>query len=272
MKLIKIQLCRKSFGKYAVTTAVFLLLLLLLLLLLPVSLSAAEYPSPKGYVNDFANVISPGDEELIAQAAIALEQSGDIELAVVTIDSLNGQPIESYSIGLAEAWGVGKKGSDTGLILLLAVQDRMVRVEVGYGLEGDLSDGLTGSILDTHVLPNFREGNFSSGLLKGSRAIAATLAEKRDFELKNVNLDKYAVTDDSETDSIGIIIFVLGIIVFLLGGRRRLFSLLLLGQLSGRGHRGGGFGSSGRGGGFGSGGFGGFGGGSFGGGGASRSF
>jgi len=244
----------------------------LLLLIFPVPLQAAEYPSPREYVNDFANVISPGDEKLIEQAAAALEQSGDIELAVVTIDSLGGQPLESYTIGLAEAWGVGKKESDTGVILFLAVQDRKVRIEVGYGLEGDLPDGLTGGILDTHVLPDFREGNFSSGMLKGSRAIAATLAKKRDFELKDVKLDKYAVTDDSETDSIGIIIFVLGILVFLLGGRRRLFHLLLLGQLSGRGHRGGGFGSSGRGGGFGSGGFGGFGGGNFGGGGASRSF
>ena len=267
MKLNKFQLRRKKTSGFAVAAAVFLLFFLL-----PVSLSAADYPSPKGYVNDFANAISAEDEKLIIQAATALEKSGGIELAVVTINSLDNQPIEDYSIGLAEAWRVGKKGSDTGIILLLAVQDRMVRIEVGYGLEGDMPDGLTGSILDKYVLPDFREGNFSSGLLKGSRAIAATLAEKRDFELKNVNLDKYAVSDDSETDSIGIIIFILGIIVFLLGGRRRLFSLLLLGQLSGRGHHGGGFGSSGRGGGFGSGGFGGFGGGSFGGGGSSRSF
>jgi uncharacterized protein len=268
MKLNKFQLRRKKTSGFAVAAATFFLLLFLL----PISLSAADYPSPKGFVNDFANVISPGDEKLIEQAVAALGQSGDIELAVVTINSLDGQPIENYSMGLAEAWEVGKRGSDTGLILLLAVQDRMVRIEVGYGLEGDMPDGLTGSILDKYVLPDFREGDFSSGLLKGSRAIAATLAEKRDFELKNVNLDKYAVTDDSGTDSFGIIIFVLGILVFLLGGRRRLFALLLLGQLSGRGHHGGGFGSSGRGGGFGSGGFGGFGGGSFGGGGASRSF
>lgn len=268
MKLNKFQLYRKKTVRFGFTAAVFLFLLLLV----PISLTAADYPSPKGYVNDFANVISPADEDLIEQAARALEQSGDIELAVVTIKSLDGQSLEEYSFGLADSWGVGKRGSDTGVILLLAVQDRMVRIEVGYGLEGDLPDGLTGSILDTHVLPDFREGKFSSGLVRGSRAIAATLAEKRDFELKNVNLDKYAVNDDSETDSFGIIIFVLGIIVFLLGGRRRLFSLLLLGQLSGRGHHGGGFGASGRGGGFGSGGFGGFGGGGFGGGGASRSF
>ncbi|MBL7006847.1 MAG: TPM domain-containing protein [Spirochaetia bacterium] len=267
MILNNFQQNRKSITGIGAAAAVFILLFML-----PASLFAAEYPSPKGYVNDFASVISSADKALMEQAAAALRQSGDIELAIVTIASLEGMPIESYSIGLAEAWGVGNKDSDTGVILLLAVEDRKVRIEVGYGLEGDLTDGLTGSILDTYVLPDFREGNFSSGLLKGSRAIAATLAKRRDFELKNVNLDTYAVKDDSETDTFGIIILVIGILVFLLGGRRRFFHLFLLGQISGRGYRSGGFGSSGRGGGFGSGGFGGFGGGGFGGGGGSRSF
>jgi len=249
-------------------------LLIVIFMLSAFSAAAAEaYPDPVGYVNDFADVISAHDERIIQETAVSLKNSGDIELAVVTINSLEGESIESYSIGLAEAWGVGTSGEDTGVILLLAVQDRKVRIEVGYGLEGDLPDGLVGSIMDTYMMDKLRQNDFSGGLADGSRAIAATLADRRDFTLQDADLEQYSVAGRSDGDEESMpSIFVIIFIIFVIFGRLRLWPLLFMGFGRRRGPFGGGFGSSGRGGGFGSGGFGGFGGGGFGGGGASRGF
>jgi len=236
-----------------------------------------EYPQPRGYVNDFENIISPADEKIIEQAAKALEEVGNIELAVAVIASPGDDSLEGYSIGLAEFWGIGSKETDEGLLFLLAIESREVRIEVGYGLEGDLPDGLTGSILDRYVIPLFKKGDFSSGMREGSLALAATLAEKRDFDLENVPVESYSAAGEEESadNPLAGLIFAIFIITFVLGGRRRLLPFLLLGHMAGRSSRGGGFGTNTRGGGFGSSGssgFGGFGGGSFGGGGASRSF
>lgn len=249
------------------------LLLGLLLISSVNTIAAASYPKPSGYVNDFAGVISSSDERAIEATAASLKKNGEIELSVVTIPSLEGESIESYSIGLAESWGVGVKGKDTGVILLLAVEDRKVRIEVGYGLEGDLPDGLVGRILDEHVIPDFKNNNFSAGLLKGSNSIAATLAAKRDFTLTQVNIDSYAVKESEDSFDIEGILFTIFIIMMVFGRRKFWPLLFLMGGGSGHSHgHGGGFGSSGRSGGFGGGGFGGFSGGSFGGGGASRGF
>ena len=248
-----------------------------LFLLVTLPISAAPIPKTMGYVSDYGNVISSEDESVMTAVAEKLRRAGGIELAVVTIDSLDNDSIESYTLRLAEEWGVGGADTDTGVVLLLAVKDRQVRIEVGYGLEGDLPDGLTGSILDTYVIPDFKKGDFSSGLMEGSKAIAATLASKRDFSLDDSSLESYAVDDKASpgeqiSELIDFFVFILFVLVFVFG-RGRLWPLLLLAQMSGRNsHHGGGFGSSGRSGGFGGGGFSGFSGGSFGGGGASRSF
>ncbi len=248
-------------------------LLFLVILILPVS--GVSYPAASGYVNDFASVIDSSTEREIEQIAQALSRDGEIEIAVVTVPSLEGESLEEYSYQLATAWGIGVEGQDTGLMLLLAVEERQVRVEVGYGLEGDLPDGLVGRLLDEHVIPPFKEGDYSRGLLQGTLSLAATLAQKRSFTLQVSGSDQYAVSE-AEADPIGEIIsfLVMMVFIFFFVGRGRLFPLLFLMGMSGRSNRhyGGGFGSSGRGGGFGGGGFGGFSGGGFGGGGASRGF
>jgi uncharacterized protein len=248
------------------------LLLAALLLLLPSLLSAVSFPSPQGYVNDFADVITAAHERDITRTAEALASSGEIELAVVTVSSLEGLSIEEYGIELAEAWGIGTKEKDLGILLLLAPIERNVRIEVGYGLEGDLPDGYVGEILDTHIIPHLRKNDFSSGMAEGSRAIAATLAQKRGFELSAVDIKQYSAVEESPDDPFGGIIITLVVLFFILGGRRRILPLLLMSHMAGRTSRSGGFGGHTRGGGFGSSGFGGFSGGSFGGGGASRSF
>ncbi len=241
-------------------------IILVCLLFVMTQVSAVTYPRPTGYVNDFAQVISAQARQEIETVGASLKQGGNIEMAVVTVRSLEGLAIEDYSIGLAEAWGVGTSAEDLGIILLLAVNERQVRIEVGYGLEGDLPDGLVGEILDTHVVPDFRNNNFSQGMLKGSRAIAATLADRRNFTLQQVRLDDYVVKESTWIDEIQRIFVFLLFLIFIIG-RGRLWPLLFIGRRGRRYHGGGGFGSSSRGGGFG-----GFSGGGFGGGGASRSF
>ncbi len=228
-------------------------------------------PAPTGYVNDFADVLSSSAEREITSVAQALQQNGEIEIAVVTVPSMEGNSIEEYSLDLARSWGIGQSQDNTGLLFLLSMEERQVRIEVGYGLEGDLTDGYVGRILDDYVIPPFKQGDYSSGMVDGTKAIAATLAEKRDFELRNV--DSYSVVNQGggAEEIFGTIVTVI-IVFFVLMGRLRLWPLLFLGSARGRSYYRGGFGSSGRGGGFGGGGFGGFSGGSFGGGGASRGF
>ncbi len=238
--------------------------ILILLLAFPL-LQAADYPRPQGYVNDFAGVISGEHQREIESIARSLSEAGSIELAVVTVPSLDGLDITAYAIGLAESWGVGRAGEDTGVIFLLAPNEREVRIEVGYGLEGDLPDGLTGEILDRFVVGELRQNQFSSGMLEGSRAIAATLADRRGFELQQVQVSSYAQQQEQGGDANYLYFLLLLLLVF---GRGRMWPLLFLMGRGGRRYpRGGGFGASPRGGSFG-----GFGGGGFGGGGASRSF
>ncbi len=237
--------------------------LLLICMLAVSSLAyAVTYPRYEGYVNDFARVISTQDRRAIEETASSLKQGGNIELAVVTVRSLDGLGVEEYAIGLAEAWGVGTSAEDLGVILLLAVDDRRIRIEVGYGLEGDLPDGLAGSLLDTHVIPDLRQNNYSQALVKGSSALASLLAQRRGFDLPRTAAVQTQSSQESELPSF---LYVL-IILFVIFGRLRLWPLLFWGSMVRR-PRGGGFGTMPRGGGFG-----GFGGGRFGGGGASRSF
>lgn len=244
--------------------------LIFLLVFSLVPLVSAELPArPSGFVTDAAGVISESDERAIEQLAADLERNGSIELAVVTVDSLEGRSIEEFSYELATSWGIGDATEDTGVLLLLSVSDRKVRIEVGYGLEGDLTDSMTGRILDAHAIEPFKANRFSTGLLETSRSIAATLAEKRGFSLSDKSLESYSEQSDPIESIISLIVSLVFVFIFL--GRMRLWPLLFLTGGRRYTHYGGGFGSAGRSGGF-SGGFGGFSGGSFGGGGASRGF
>lgn len=192
-------------------------------------------------------------------------------MALVTIDSLEGEPIEDFTNTLYRQWGVGKKGKDEGIMLLLAIKDHRDRIEVGYGLEPLLPDGFDGSVL-RQVRPLLRQGAYGAALFAaaeqmGSR-IAAAKGVSLDFSLRPIGR---AV---GRRPGLPLPVIVIGIIVLLLlmrGGGGGFLTGLLLGNLLGRGQGGGGFG----GGGFGGydsgagGGFGGFGGGDSGGGGAS---
>jgi uncharacterized protein len=183
--------------------------------------------------------------------------------------------IEEYSIALAEKWQVGERDEDNGVIILLAAQERRIRIEVGYGLEGALPDGLTGQIMDTSMVPLFREDRYGEGFLSAVNGVAGIIAEEYNVTLSEVDMRESRRYDNSRGSSGELLKFLFILFILLSGGGRLFWPLLFMRGFSGRRYHRGGFGAGGFGsGGFGSGGggFSGFGGGGFGGGGASRGF
>lgn len=146
-----------------------MVLLLITLAVLPAS--ARTIPAFKGYVNDYADMISGPVEAKLEQTLQSFEHTDSTQLAVLTVDSLEGDPLEDFSIRVAEKWGVGQKGKDNGVLLLVAKKERRARLEVGYGLEGVLTDLLAGRIIDDVITPRFKSGQFDQGFEAGVMAV-----------------------------------------------------------------------------------------------------
>jgi uncharacterized protein len=234
----------------------------------PISAQEADFPEPLGFVNDFAGVIDSESERQMTRLAEAVREATDAEIAVAVVESIEPfATVEQYSIRLATEWGIGGSEDDSGVLILLAMQERQVRIEVGYGLEGAIPDGRAGEILDTAVLPELRNENYGAGLLAGMQQVAGIVAEEYDVDLSEYGAEAPSAASGrgrSSGGGPGRLLYFL-VLMFFLGGGRFFWPLLFL--AGGRGFFGGGFGSGG-----GGGGFGGFGGGGFGGGGASRGF
>lgn len=240
-------------------------LLILVLFFLPTSLKAEtkDLPKPTSFVSDFAQVMAPEEVRQLSLLLSRLEQASGIEMAVVTIPSLEGEDIEGYAVRLFKSWGIGKKGKDNGVLLLAAIQDHAARIEVGYGLEPVINDAYAGRVLREVLFPNFRNGNYGKGLMEGSRVLIGRLGEQLNFSLEGGTPHALSrVSSSGWAILIKIIIFVVLLILFI--QNPFLFFLLLSGGRGGGDDRGSG--------GFGGGGFGGFGGGGSGGGGASGSW
>ena len=120
----------------------------LILILLSLNVVAQQFPQPKGYVNDFANVIPPSQEQQINRICLELKQKTGAQIADVTIQTLGDNYIEDYAVRLFEKWGIGEKGKDNGVLVLNAIRERKIRIEVGYGIEGIIPDGKAGRIRD----------------------------------------------------------------------------------------------------------------------------
>ena len=141
--------------------------LMLLLLLISAPLFAIEVPALKGRVNDYAKIIRDSDEREIEEYLAALDQSTGIQLAVLTMPSLEGDDIASFGIRVADKWKLGDKAKDNGAILIVAYAEHDLRIEVGDGLEGSLTDAKCGLILRNVIVPEFKNGNYSAGIKKG---------------------------------------------------------------------------------------------------------
>lgn len=232
-------------------------------------------PNPPKLVNDEAHVLGNEQAAILEQRLVALDDSTSNQITIVTLPSLDGYPIEDYAVKLFREWGIGSKKNNNGVLILVAVNDHKMRIEVGYGLEGAIPDVIAKDIIDNDLAPNFREGDYYRGFDEAitslGRAAAGEYSEARRRD------------DGNSGDSILLFIIILFVVLMIVGrggrgGRgggmvsRRGYSNLLWPLIFsnlGGGGRGGWGGGGGGGFGGGGGGFGGFGGGSSGGGGAS---
>lgn len=238
----------------------------------------AGLPMPRQYVEDYANVISPADEQSLNGILQELEQKTGAQYIVLTVETAGGTPIEEFSIKLAEKWKLGQKGKDNGLLFVIAVKDREYRFEVGYGLEGFITDQYSGRIGREVLVPYLKKGDYSQGVFQANAQVAQKIAAQSGVTLSG--MPKLPPAPERRTSS-GVpccaLLALLLILLILGGGSGWWFFLpfMLGGFGSPRGYgRSGSFGGGSFGGGFGGfgGGFGGGGGGGFGGGGASGSW
>lgn len=242
--------------------------------------AADSFPEKSGLVNDFADVIDPAVEERINSITGELLSKTDIPVVVATMPDIGDNEYNDYANRLYEKWGIGKKGVDKGVLIFVTVKERKMRIEVGYGLEGVITDGTAGEIRDRYMTPYLRQNKYGEGILNGASALSLIIANASGVELSGeAQVGNPSAEDNPRLSFWPIAIFV---IIVLIGGRG-ISRLLLLPMLMGSGsyratdrYRDSGFGGFGGGfggfGGGGSGGFGGFGGGMSGGGGAGGGF
>jgi uncharacterized protein len=249
----------------------------LALCLLTGCVSALDLKSlkPQGYVSDFANVLGPQSRAQLEAYCGRVERITGAQMALVTIKSLDGQPIEDVTNTLYRQWGVGKKGKDEGIMFLLAIQDHRDRIVVGYGLEPILPDGFDGGIT-RGIQPLLRQGAYGPAMIAAAQQIGSEIARAKGVVPQSGARPR--IRQAPGRQGLPWPVIVIGIIVLLLlfrggGSGRGFLAGMLLGNLLGGGRGGGGsWGGGGFGGGGGGGGFGGFGGGDSGGGGASGSW
>jgi uncharacterized protein len=239
-----------------------------------------DLPKPTDYVSDYAHVMSAQAIDQLNHLCGEVDHEAHAQIAVVTIDTTNGEPIQQYAVELEDAWKVGPKGSDRGVIVLLAVKDRKRWIETGYGLEGILPDGKVGEI-GRQMVPMLRNNDFDGAVTLAVDEISQIIAQDAGVKLEPLTRWGAAQQQPHATvgQIIGGIIFLILVVIFLIwaGGSGLLGFLLGMffggGRWGGGGGFGGGFGGGGDfGGGGGGSGFGGFGGGSTGGGGAGGSW
>ena len=249
---------------------------------------------PSNYVNDFAGVLDATTESQLNALAQQVEEKAKAQIAVVTVKSTDGEDIVSYSVDLYQKWGIGKKGTDRGVLILLAVQDRKYWTAVGYGLEPILPDGKVGGF-GREAVPFLKSGDYAGAVSLMTSRVAQVIADDAGVTLEGM---QRPVTREpaNQPGAIGVVILIVLAGIFILvvwalskaggGGSSRgggsgvmsgLMWGILLNSMSNRrggwgGSSGGGWGGGGFGGGGGGGGFGGFGGGSTGGGGAGGSW
>jgi uncharacterized protein len=242
-------------------------------LLLAFPAAAQEFPKLSGRVVDAADLLSPATEAALTEKLKTLEDTTTRQLVVATVPDLQGYDIADYGYRLGREWGLGRKDEDNGALLLVAPNERKVRIEVGYGLEGYLTDALSSVIINRQIVPRFRDGDMEGGVVAGADAIVAQLSLPPEDARANLIAARESEQEDTRhglglIPAILIIWFVFWMLRGVLGGKRRRGRggpIIIWGPGSGGGWGGG---SSG---GFGGGGFSG-GGGSFGGGGASGSW
>lgn len=249
---------------------------------------AVSFPKPAGWVTDQAGLLDASTRDHLERLLTEVERKSGVEIAVVTLSTLGSRSVEEVAVELFQAWGIGKKGRDEGLLLLVAQKERKIRIEVGYGLEGTIPDGLAGEIIRETIAPRFRQGRFAEGVEAGVQQIVETIAREKQLDITTSQSPRARPTASGlrieqrrlvSRATLFFLLLLVGLIVIGLAqerslrnsrgtqrARRRFLLYPYPPAYYGGGWSGGGFGSSD------SGGYGGFGGGASGGGGAGGSW
>ncbi len=231
-------------------------------------------PNPPRLVNDLAGILTAEQRTALERRLVAYDDSTSTQISVVTVPSLGDYDVADYAVRLGEKWGIGRRQKDNGVLLLVAPNERRVNISTGYGLEGAIPDAVARRVIDQHLTPHFRTGDYYGGIVSGTNALMQLAAGEYEGEAA-----------EADAPNVLPLLVVMAVFIFIvvaiarsgkggdnIRGRRGGMGLPAWWLLTQSG-RGGGFGGGGfGGGGFGGGGFGGFGGGGFGGGGASGSW
>lgn len=251
--------------------------ILLLFLGICAAAESVDQLKPTGYVNDFADVIDSQTKAQIEDLCTQIDQKAHAQIALVTINTLDGSDIESYAVDLFHKWGIGAKASDKGVLILYVIKDHRARIEVGYGLEPILPDGKVGGF-QREAIPLMRSGDYNQALFLVTSRVADAIASDAGIEIAHARPRPPTRRPDQEVHISfgGIVILIIIFLIIMATPLRSILFWILFSNMFGGGRggwSGGGFGGGGGGGGWGGGGgFGGFGGGSSGGGGASSSW
>lgn len=180
------------------------------LFVLSFTAQAKDVPYLSGRVVDLANMISENTENEMIQLLQNLEQKNGSQVAILTVESLDGEVLEQYSLKVAQTWGLGQKSKDNGLLFFVAKNDRKMRIEVGYGLESIVTDAMAAKILNNVVRPNFKKGDFSKGFLQATKILV---------DLIGGDSSSYQKISEKNNASIpgGIPFFAIIIFIFVIG-------------------------------------------------------
>ncbi len=250
--------------KYTWTTILSTVVVTMLLFFSSLSVFALDIPNPSknGYVLDQTQTLSKEDINVMNRMGLELQKKTKAQVAVLVIPTLDGEDVTDYGNRVFRSWGIGDKEKHNGILFLIAMKEKQMRIEVGYGLEGAINDAKAGEILDTYAIPNFQKGKFGAGITGTYQVLVGEISKEYGVTIDGSK--PYEKQDTVELSPVQILLIGIGILVLIIvdmtffGGT--IIQSILWILASGRG-------GSGRSGG---GGFGGFGGGSSGGGGASR--
>lgn len=220
----------------------------------------AEYNPPqyRSEVNDFANILQPNNINIMLNTIRELRAKTGAEIAVVTLPTLDNYPIEDVGLSIARTWQVGQRGKNNGLVIIIAPNERKMRIEVGYGLEGIINDAKAGTVRDNYMLPYFKRGDYNTGILNGTEETAMIIAKANGVTL-NGNYTPRPQSSDSTEDFVNFLTIIIFFIFILLRRMPFFFPYFGSSYYNSNSYSSGG-------------GFGGFSGGSFGGGGCSGSW
>ncbi|MFH1613080.1 MAG: TPM domain-containing protein [bacterium] len=198
--------------KFSICFSIFILLITFALA------EKNDFPKPSGFVNDFAKVLNETSKNEIEVFLQQFEKDTTTEFVVVTVQSISPYESKEYAVKLFQEWKIGKKGKDNGLLMLLAIKEKRIEIEIGYGLEGIITDGLSGEILDKHVVPYFKQGQWEQGLLEGVKVFSGIIKENSGSEIKsNKNISK----TKNSSNLLAPIIFFIFIIFSILSSTNR---------------------------------------------------